>query len=119
MKTDVLVPANVGSLLLENLSAIGSLQAEVKNLRDDNKAAAESRTRLHAKVDVISGQVCQVQTEVNRIVPLVDKHEGEHQQRAGEKRLVGRVYRMRKIIWAVIAGGLALVGIKIGGGLPG
>lgn len=106
-------------MMIETLSRLGELAADIRQLRDDHKTAAESRLRLHTKVDGLSGQVCQLQTTVSRIAPIVDEHERAHQQRAGQRKLIGGMLKLRHAIWAVIVGGLALIGIKIGGGVPG
>lgn len=101
---------------LEQISAIdgkiGVLQGQNNLILADQKSAADGRKAIYDKlnrVDVLA-------STVDRIAPLVDKHEATHQQAAGAMSL-------GKWLWTISAGaigaGLTMIVQRVtGGGVP-
>lgn len=94
-------PADLSqSLLLQALDQLGGLSREVSIVQGQNniiiqeqERAAAGRAVMHAKLNKIDG-LSQI---VDRISPLVDKHEDKHNQAIGAMWL-GRT------LWIVVSG---------------
>jgi hypothetical protein len=113
-------------LLLETLSRIGELSADVRNVREAqmlaerrNDAAhadaAASRRVLHEKVDRFGADVCTLKATIGRITPLVEIHETERQQSVGKRKLIGGIVKARHALWGAAAAAAGYFGYHFSG----
>jgi hypothetical protein len=98
---DTVKPALEHSLLLQVLEQVtavdgkvGVLQGQVNLVLGEHQRAADKRQQMYDKLSKIDT----IESDLKRIMPLVDKHEEHHNQRVGALGL-GR------LIWGIIAGG--------------
>lgn len=75
-------------------SSLGILQGQMNLVLSEQQRAAEKRERMYEKLNKIDI----IEQQLERIVPLVDKHEEHHNHRVGAVNL-GR------LIWGLLAGG--------------
>lgn len=104
------------SLLLQTLAelsivqtSLGNVQTQNATIIDENRRASESRTRLHEKLNTMIVDVAIARQIVDRIAPLVDKHEGEHNRSAGDRAGTIRVGKLALTIGAAIVTAIASV----------
>lgn len=89
---------------------LGSLEAQTSAILAEQARANDGRREIYAKLEVFSLKAA----EVDRIAPLVDKHETAHQRAAGVGRFVNAAWMA--VSGAVIAAGTLLANHYFNGG---
>lgn len=110
--------SNSDSLSIEVLSRLGEIAQSVgivqgQNLLilDEQKNATTSRQRIHDKIDGLKDEIAGVKARVGvleleqrRIAPLVDQHEGSHQQKVGVRRFFRKSHVAGAAVFSAGAG---------------
>ena len=81
---------------------LGSLEAQTTAILAEQARANDGRREIYAKLETFALTAAQV----NRIAPLVDKHETAHQRASGIGRFVSAA-------WMVVSGALIAAGTTI------
>lgn len=67
--------------------------ANVEHIADEQANATGSRREMHRKLDEVGQSFVSLKTVVDRIAPMVDAHQTERSEKAGQRKLItkGRV----------------------------
>lgn len=121
----------LGQLLLQALSQISELASDLSTVQGQNiliiqqqEEARISRRGIHEKIDSVNDHVgginarmSAIEITVNRIAPLVDKHETHFNEGAGKERLqktvISNIFKMKNAIYVVLAAVLATFGCHL------
>ena len=96
----------INTLLLDIKQDLGVTTAEIRNLKEDHLAAAETRKAIQAELSTLNGSVTKLCATVGRLEPVVDTLNTEYQKKMAVSGALQGAFKKVHAVWIIVGGGV-------------
>lgn len=95
----------LNTILLDIKQELGIVSADIRNIKEDEVVALETRKAIQVELKVLNGSVTQLCGTVGRLEPIVDTLNLEYQRRVG----FSLVFKKAHAVYLAVAGVIGTV----------